>query len=239
LRPSKDKDGVWVSDPFILKQNSISHDSVNSNSVLSKVIEWITSQSCPLGYDPIKAIVLPRPIGWISTFYKDMGKTITHLAPYSFTMDVAHGDGITNPMIAFAAYRPTDGPLKDVQLDIADSPFFAVSTVTPDLVIAMNLSLAPIPWEASEFTLAGLAIVDSQYAKAPIVELSPWTLECEHNLTVDVGGFSILVGKVVAIRASKEILTEEGQMDTSKLHSVTRLGYHDEYAVMNQMCWNP
>jgi flavin reductase (DIM6/NTAB) family NADH-FMN oxidoreductase RutF len=235
LRPSKDKDGTWVSDPFILKQNLISLDS-KSKSVLPEVIEWITSQSCPLGYDPIKAIVLPRPIGWISTYYKDMGKTFTHVAPYSFTMDVAHGDGITKPMIAFAAYRPTDGPLKDVQLDIVDSPFFAVSTVTPASVIAMNLSSAPIPREQSEFDLAGLSVVDAQYVKAPIVESSPWTLECEQSLTVDVGGFSIIVGKVVAIRASRVILTEEGQMDTSKLHSVTRLGYQDEYAVMNQLC---
>jgi flavin reductase (DIM6/NTAB) family NADH-FMN oxidoreductase RutF len=236
LRPSKNKDGMWVSDPFIVKKNPIIQDSMNSYSILPDVLEWITSQPCPLGYDPMKAIVIPRPIGWISTYYKTMGETTTHVAPYSFTMDVAHGDGITNPMIAFAAYRPTDGPLKDVQLDITDNPFFTVSTVTPNSVIPMNLSSAPIPRKESEFDLAGLSAVDAQYVNAPIVEVSPWTLECEHSSTIDVGGFSILVGKVVAIRASRKILNEDGQMDNSKLHSVTRLGYHDEYAVMNQVC---
>ena len=36
-----------------------------------------------LRYDPLKALVAPRPIGWISTVSRD---GVLNLSPYSFSM---------------------------------------------------------------------------------------------------------------------------------------------------------
>ena len=256
LRPSKKENGGWVSDSFELKPSTgdstrtmdddIPIDTTCTNS--EERIEWITSQPSPLGFDPIKAIVIPRPIGWISTYYNspDDAVVVPHIAPYSFYMDVARG---VAPMVALSAYRPTDGPLKDVQLDIQESQCFAVSTVTPKSVIAMNLSSAPIEREESEFELAGLGAIPADYVNAPLLggggasssnhgneddeDGSPMVLECEYAKTVDVGGFSVLIGKVVSITVSEAVLTN-GHEDGTKLKSVTRLGYNDEYAIIDQ-----
>lgn len=237
MRPSETETGAWISDDLQLKEASTTvnlnmESSINDDGIsqLPDFIEWSTSEPCPLGFDPIKAIVIPRPIGWISTYHKD----IAHVAPYSFFMDVCHADGTEDscPMVAFAAYRPS--VLKDVQLDVNDTKCFGVSTVTPELTVAMNLSSAPIPREESEFELAGLQIVPGQCVQAPLVEGSPLAMECEYVKTVDVGSFSVLIGKVVAVRVSNTILTVTGQVDATKLRSVTRLGYIDEYAIIDQ-----
>ena len=237
MRPSETEIGTWISDDLQLKHAS-APENVDKESCardddkgdLPELIEWITSEPSPLGFDPIKAIVIPRPIGWISTYHNE----IAHVAPYSFFMDVCHADDAENsyPIVAFAAYRPS--VLKDVHLDIHDSKCFGVSTVTPELAVAMNLSSAPIPREESEFELAGLQVVPGQCIRAPLVEGSPLTMECEYVKTVDVGCFSILIGKVVAVRVSKAVLSVTGQVDSTKLRSVTRLGYEDEYAIIDK-----
>jgi flavin reductase (DIM6/NTAB) family NADH-FMN oxidoreductase RutF len=255
LRPSKTENGGWISDEFEVKPATTTNTGDGttpleddmpvdaSGTILEERIEWITSQPSPLGFDPIKAIVVPRPIGWISTYYESPTDNVLvpHIAPYSFYMDVARG---LAPMVALSAYRPTDGPLKDVQLDIQDSQCFGVSNVTPELVIAMNLSSAPIERDDSEFELAGLRAMPAEYVKAPLIDGtssnngddddgSPLVLECKYVKTVDVGGFSVLIGNVVSIKVSETVLTD-GHVDGTKLKAVTRLGYNDEYAVVDQ-----
>lgn len=222
-RPFKTEDGNWISDPFELSTVRDAH----KDKEIPETVEWVTSEPSPLGFNPIKAIVVPRPIGWISTYFPE---TVGHVAPYSFFMDVARGD---QPMVAFSAYRPTDGPLKDVQLDVQERKCFGVSTVSPELAVAMNLSSAPIERDESEFKLAGLASQPATLIDAPLVRDSNNVLECEYVKTVDVGGFSILIGKVLSIKVSESVLTN-GKMDASKLKPVTRLGYTDEYAVIDQ-----
>ena len=57
-----------------------------------------------LGYNPLKQIAQPRPVGWISTYGSGGGgdgggNRVAHIAPYSFFGDVARGD---RPMVAYA-----------------------------------------------------------------------------------------------------------------------------------------
>jgi flavin reductase (DIM6/NTAB) family NADH-FMN oxidoreductase RutF len=48
-------------------------------------------RKAPLRYDPVKALVAPRPIGWISTLSLD---GVANLAPYSFFNLIASGPSI-------------------------------------------------------------------------------------------------------------------------------------------------
>mmetsp|Transcript_13130 Transcript_13130/g.21771 ORF Transcript_13130/g.21771 Transcript_13130/m.21771 type:complete len:453 (-) Transcript_13130:2339-3697(-) len=228
LRPSQtteEKTG-WKSDPIVLKKTN---DDGIISSKIPETVEWITSEPSPLGFNPLKAIVIPRPIGWISTYHPS---TVPHIAPYSFFMDVARGD---TPMVAFSAFRPIDGPLKDAQLDVEETKCFGVSTVTEDLVEAMNLSSAPIERNESEFELGGIVAEPATHVAAPLVQGSKVQLECEYVKTVDAGGFSVIIGKVVSSKVSKSVLTSDGtRVDGNKLKPITRLGYIDEYAVIDQ-----
>jgi hypothetical protein len=61
-------------------------------------------ERCVLGYNPLKQIAQPRPVGWISTYGSGGGgdgggNRVAHIAPYSFFGDVARGD---RPMVAYA-----------------------------------------------------------------------------------------------------------------------------------------
>lgn len=184
------------------------------------------------GYNPFKAIVMPRPIGWISTFRKE-GR-IPHLAPYSFFCQVGSEHC---PMVAFSAYGPQGSKRKDAAQDAEDMKCFVYNLVSEDLLEPMNLSAAEMLPDESEFKLSqlhpqsGSVVVD-----APIVQEAHVRMECEYITTVEnIGGFSIVVGKVVHIAVDKAFLLADGTLDVQKLKPVARLGYADEYGVVTNL----
>ncbi|KAL7543846.1 hypothetical protein ACHAWF_007461 [Thalassiosira exigua] len=135
---------------------------------------------CPLGYNPMKQVVCPRFIGWISTYEPgslhngdggvDMADAaIPHISPYSFFMNVAHG---SRPIVAFAACPRSDefansdddssggvdgdkigARWKDAQRDAERTGVFCVNLVPEGLAWAMNASAAPLGKGLSEFGL--------------------------------------------------------------------------------------
>jgi flavin reductase (DIM6/NTAB) family NADH-FMN oxidoreductase RutF len=95
-----------------------------------------------LAQDPFKAIVMPRPIGWISTLGEN---GVANLAPYSFFN--AFSD---DPYyVAFGS-----GGYKHTLANVATTGEFAVNIATHDLREAMNVSSSSA--EKDEFELAGL-----------------------------------------------------------------------------------
>lgn len=132
---------------------------------------------CPLGYNPMKQVVCPRFIGWISTYEPNSLRNanspadlIHHISPYSFFIDVARG---SRPMVAFAACPRSDefaesdddesNPMidqcngvddrKDAWRDAEDTGVFCVNLVSAELAWAMSASAAPLGKGLSEFRL--------------------------------------------------------------------------------------
>ncbi|KAL7516420.1 hypothetical protein ACHAWX_001440 [Stephanocyclus meneghinianus] len=135
---------------------------------------------CPLGYNPMKQVVCPRFIGWISTYEPSSLQhcsqvPIAHISPYSFFIDVARG---SRPMVAFAACPRTDELVdsdnedvhgnhagnqskdgnyddiwKDAQRDAERTGCFCVNFVSEKFAWAMNASAAPLGRGLSEFRL--------------------------------------------------------------------------------------
>lgn len=139
-------------------------------------------------------------------------------------------------MIAFSGYRPDNGEgRKDAQQDAEDMGCFGYNLVTSDLVVAMNYSAAPLKSFESEFELAGLAQEQAQEVDAPLVADASIKMECEYRQTIDVPStsFSIVVGEVKAIHIDKECIVN-GKVDVEKLRPVTRLGYLNEYGLMDK-----
>ncbi len=93
----------------------ILHDAEGDGETITYTYRLDTC--CPLGYNPMKQVVCPRFIGWISTYEPNslhnatnsQGKRqedlIHHISPYSFCIDVARG---SRPMVAFAACPRSD-----------------------------------------------------------------------------------------------------------------------------------
>jgi flavin reductase (DIM6/NTAB) family NADH-FMN oxidoreductase RutF len=178
-----------------------------------------------LPYDPFKAIVAPRPIGWISSI--SAGGEV-NLAPYSFF----NGVNSRPPMVMFAS----EGR-KDSLRNIEETGEFVCNLATWDLREAMNETSAPMPHGQNEMLRAGLAPAPSMLVKPPRVAAAPCALECRLARVVQlethrhdpVDSF-VVFGEVVGVHIDDRFIVD-GILDTAALRPVARCGY-DQYAVV-------
>src|ERR1700712_784850 len=121
-----------------------------------------------LPHDPFKAIIAPRPIGWISTRARD-GRV--NLAPYSFFN--AFGS-MKAPIVGFSS----EG-YKDSAAFAEESGEFVFNLATFDLFKPMSETSAPLPRGTSEFEYAGLTMAPCRLVEAPRVAEAHASLECK------------------------------------------------------------
>lgn len=182
--------------------------------------------------DPFKAIVAPRPIGWISSLAPDGS---ANLAPYSFFNAFAEQPHY----IAYGSGEARRGGNKDSLNNIEAAGEFVLNLATWDLREAMNASSANLAPGVDEFELAGLSKAPSLLVKPPRVAQSPVSLECRHYLTVplpgDDGGTAnhLVIGRVVGVHIDDRFITD-GRVDTAAMRPIARLGY-SEYAVVTEV----
>ncbi len=180
----------------------------------------------PDPYSTLNAIVVPRPIGWISTL---SAEGVPNLAPYSFFNAVAYSP----PQVMFAATSShRSGGLKDAVRDAQTTGEFVVNVATWKLREQMNASAVPAPREIDEFEYAGLTKATSRLVKCPRVAESPIHLECRYSRSVEVlsndadDPNTVVFGEVVGVHIDDHVLVD-GRIDFLKLRPVGRLGYQD------------
>lgn len=181
-----------------------------------------------LEFDPFKALVAPRPIGWISTLGKN---GVVNLAPYSFFNAVG-----TDPhYLMFSS-----GGRKDSQRNAEEMGEFVCSLATYDLRDAMNRTSQHVGPDVDEMELAGLTQAPSKLVAPPRVKESPAAFECRYWRTITLPGHddepgthSIVLGKVVGVHIDDAAITD-GKVDVTKLKPLARLGYGD-YAVIDEV----
>ena len=122
-------------------------------------------------YKLLTGIIIPRPIGWISSISED---GIPNLAPFSYFNAV----GDDPPHVMFAAGRGQNSN-KDTLNNVLATKQFVVNMVTEELTEQMNSTAQGIPTHESEFDLANLTPIPSLKVKPPRVKESPITMECE------------------------------------------------------------
>ena len=174
-----------------------------------------------LAHDPFKALVSPRPIGWISTRSPD-GQV--NLAPYSFFNAVSD-----DPMIVMFA----SAGMKDTARFAIASGEFVANLASADLAKAVNRTSAPAPTGVSEFTIAGLTEAPSQIVAAPRIAEAAASLECrvtEHfepkTLSGGRSSWTMILGEVVGIHIADRVI-REGRIDMGLAQPLARLGYLD------------
>jgi len=180
-----------------------------------------------LPHSPFKSLVVPRPIGWISTLSPN---GVANLAPYSFFNGVADDP----PVVLFSSLD-----VKDSQRNAEATGEFVCNIVSYELREAMNATSAAAPPEVDEFELAGLAKAPCRLVKCPRVAEAPAALECTYIKTVDLPGrdgganaYSVVFGLVVAVHIADEMISG-GMVDAAKLRQLARLGYQDYAFVEN------
>jgi flavin reductase (DIM6/NTAB) family NADH-FMN oxidoreductase RutF len=111
--------------------------------------------------DPFKAIVAPRPIGWITSM---SAKGEINLAPYSFFNAVSDDP----PIVLFSS----EGP-KDSLVFVQETREFVCNLATFDLRAAVVETSAQFPRGVNEMARSGLAAAPSRLVRPPRVAASP------------------------------------------------------------------
>jgi flavin reductase (DIM6/NTAB) family NADH-FMN oxidoreductase RutF len=180
-----------------------------------------------LKFNPYKSIVVPRPIGWISTLSRD---GVVNLAPYSQFNNLAYDP----PYVMFAANSVhASGRRKDSVRNATDTGEFVVNMATYDLRDAINITSQSLAPEVDEAALAGLEMIPSRIVKAPRVAASPVHLECRFHCSLALPGsvfdqvHHVVVGRVVGVHIRDDVLTADGKLDVVKIRPLARLGYFD------------
>lgn len=182
-----------------------------------------------LAHDPGTCLVVPRPIGWITTLNP---AGVVNLAPYSFFNLVA---GRKQPFLMFSS-----AGRKHTQRNAETGREFVFNLATYDLRSEMNQTGAELDETVSEPEVAGLAMVPSRIVKPPRVALSPVALECKYSQTVVLEGSngkktdnSVIIGEVVNIYIDDSVIVD-GMIDIRRMRPIARLGYMD-YCVVDDV----
>lgn len=178
--------------------------------------------------DPFKAIVAPRPIGWITSM---SAKGEINLAPYSFFNAVSDDP----PIVLFSS----EGP-KDSLVFVQETGEFVCSLATYELRAAVVATSAQLPRGVNEMREAGLAPAPSKLVRPPRVAASPCALECKLLQVIDLKDLAgrsahrhVVLGQVVGIHIDDRFI-RDGRLDTAAMGPIARCGYAD-YAVVDKV----
>ena len=180
-------------------------------------------------YQLLTSLVVPRPIGWVSTYAID---GVLNLAPFSFFSAVA-----ASPMLISVSIGNRMGHPKDSLRNILDQKAFCVNIVTEVQVAQMNETSADFSPDQDEFERTDLPVGIADKVNAPYVANCPAVFECELFKEVDLGDAGGLVlGEVKAVRLNSDIQFKEGSclVDTTELRPVARLG-GPEYTLLGDI----
>ncbi len=182
-----------------------------------------------LPHDPFKAIVAPRPIGWIST-RDQQGRP--NLAPYSFFNAFSSNP----PIVGFCS----EGR-KDSISNLEATGEFVANLVSRALAAAMNQTSAPVAHGVDEFALAGLTAAPGRVVAAPRVAEAPAALECRllqivrlHDLEGRELDSYLALGQVVGVHIAAAYL-KDGRFDTAAAQPIARAGYRGDYFEMGAL----
>jgi flavin reductase (DIM6/NTAB) family NADH-FMN oxidoreductase RutF len=184
-----------------------------------------------LPYNPYKSIVVPRPIGWITTLDPE---GVVNLAPYSQFNNL----GYDPPYVMFSSgSRSGDGGPKDSARNALLAGEFVCNMATWELRDQINTTAQMVPSDVDEAEMAGLEMVPSKIVAPPRVKASPVHLECRYHTTLTLPGNSVdnivylVVGEVLGVHISDDVITDEGKIDILKCRPLARMGYFDYTSV--------
>jgi flavin reductase (DIM6/NTAB) family NADH-FMN oxidoreductase RutF len=179
-------------------------------------------------HDPFKAMIVPRPVGWISTM-NAAGQV--NLAPYSYFNAFS-----SVPMIVGFS---SEGE-KDSAAFAMESGEFAWSMATWPQREQMNATAAPLARGENEFHHAALEQAPCKLIKPPRVASSPCALECKVTQVVKLTGVegtsisrTLVLGQVIGLHVDPRFV-RNGRLDAVAMQVIARCGY-DEYTVIDRL----
>ena len=182
-----------------------------------------------LRHDPLKAIVAPRPVGWISTVDAH-GRP--NLAPYSYFNLVCDAP----PILAFSS-----SGWKDTVANVEATGEFVWNLATRALAEAMNQTSAAMAHGEDEFVRAGLEASPSRLVRPPRAAASPAALECRLLSITPLRALDgadtrhhLVLGQVVGVHIRAEAIVD-GVYDILAARPIARCGSWGDYAEVDHL----
>jgi len=161
-------------------------------------------------YLMMTALVIPRPVGWISTL---SASGVRNVAPYSY-FNLMGSDPI------FCAFGSTGA--KDSLSNIREVPQFVANIATMHVLEKMNFTSADYPRDQDEFEWAGLTPTPSVKVRPPRVGEAKAHLECELVQVVSERNTHVVIGRVVHVHVDPSVW-KDGRVDPRLLDPICRL----------------
>ncbi len=166
--------------------------------------------------------VAPRPIAFASTVDQE-GKV--NLSPFSFF----NVFGSNPPTLIFSPSRKVrDNGLKHTLENVYEVREVVINIVNYAIVEQMSLSSTEYEKGVNEFVKAGFTPMPSIKIQPPRVKESPVSFECIVEQIIETGkeggAGNLVICRVVMIHINEKYLNDEGNLETTKLDLVARMG---------------
>ncbi len=162
-------------------------------------------------YKLLTAVVVPRPIAWVSTRSAD---GVDNLAPHSFFTVAA----INPPVVQF-----TSVGRKDSLNNVEATGEFVVNLTPAWLFEQVNATGTAFPPGTSEFDAVGVESEPSLRVAPLRVARSPVALECLLHATSTIGVSTVVLGRVLNAAIDAAAI-EDGHPLIERLAPLARLG---------------
>ena len=180
-----------------------------------------------LRYNPLKACIVPRPIGWLTTISSE---GVVNLAPFSFFTVLSYDP----PFVLFSSgSHERRGGKKDSVVNVEATGEFVYNMATWAQREQMNQTAFIVEQGVDEMAATGLERLPSRLVRPPRVKGSPVHFECRLHQIVTLPGHKsssehhVVIGRVVAVHIDDAALTADGRVDVLKIRPIARLGYKD------------
>ena len=166
-------------------------------------------------HDLFVSIIVPRPIGLISTVGEN---GVNNIAPYSTLAWCC----FKPPLISIVSASAPDGREQDTLRNIEFTKDFVVNMTTERLVESMIKSANHYPPEVDEFKECGLTAVRGDMVSSPMIAESPINIECQVVKMFHFGEFpfthTMVIGEVVRVHVLDELWID-GEIKTSEFET--------------------
>lgn len=157
-------------------------------------------------YKLLCAVVIPRPIAWVTTIGRD---GVVNAAPFSFF----NLFGSDPALVILGLENRADGSRKDTTRNIEETGEFVINILTPDLTGPMVDTAADYPSGVSEPEALGLRLAASNHVAPPRLADAPAAIECRKTLALSFSQErDIVLGEAIGL------VTRPGLVDTANLH---------------------
>ena len=179
-------------------------------------------------YKLLIGLVIPRPIGWVSTWNEN---GVANCAPFSFFNCISE----TPPLCILSFNLRSDGAMKHSLKNIRRTGEYVVNLVDEATANAMHISSYELPEAESEFAKTGLTPVPATRVRHPRIGEAAASFECRLERSIQFGpGRELVIGEILLVHAREGVIDPETKRISEELYRPIGRLFGNRYCTTRQ-----